>query len=487
MKTIRKDFFIKRPAVPVALVTVAVTYISTYIGRLTVIFAALFLSAMIISLVFKDLKAFAAALIILVISVNLCLTYNKLNTVRAFAGKEVSGTFVVTADSVSSGGDTEFQIKSISGDLPKGCLLEPKYSGEETFTAGEIINADVALYDVDKSYRKSHYSEGIYAISRIESFEFKDDTNIFYKMLGSIRRYIKECYLKYAPGDAGALLIAITIGDKSYLSDGLAYSIRQIGVSHMVAVSGFHLAVIMGNLFSLFNRFVKNRYLRFLMSLLAVVFIAGVCGFTKSILRAGSMFIISAAAVLFDRESDSLSSLLLSIPAVFMISPFAIFSVGFNLSVIATFALVYISPLFCDTLYKILAVRSEAVKSLINIMFNSFFAALYTMPAIIKVFGTVSIVSIFANLFLNYLVTLALVFGAFALVLSPVGFISKILFSAAALFSKAMIFIISGFYELPVVSVNLGQTSYIISLVVILVLTALVYYYNNLIIRGSKA
>ena len=213
---------------------------------------------------------------------------------------------------------------------------------------------------------------------------------------------------------------------------------------------------------------------------------AGVCGFTKSILRAGSMFVISSSAILFDREPDSLSSLSLSIVAVTLISPFSIFNIGFNLSVIATFAIIYISPYFIKAIQSFPVLNNKYAFPFVSLVINSFFAALFSMPAVIKIFGKVSVVSVFTNLFLNYVVTFALVFGAIAVALLPIaGGLTAFIFKIADFFSGAMIYIIKGLNDLPFVTLKLSETSYYLFLGVIIITTFYVYFKKRINSKGE--
>lgn len=483
------NFKIKRPAIIVSLLSIAVTYISGFIGKLTLIIAAFATAMVIIFFVTGRYKAMVVFIICFAVSLNLAGAYTKLNDVRALYGQKLNGNFVVTSDSVSSMYETAVYVKSLKGTrLPAGLNFSSVYYGNKIPKAGDIINADIELSDIPVEDRKGSYSDGIYADSTLVNINFNGKTDLFYKSIGAVRRYVKRAYLKYVRGDSAALLIAITLGDKSYLSNRLYGAISDIGISHMVAVSGFHLAIIIGNLFLVLNRFVKNKYLRFTLKVASVLFITAVCGFTKSIMRAGTMFLISAAAQLFGRESDSLSSLALSIPAVFLFSPFSMYSIGFNLSVISTFALIYIAPYFINKLSTLPVVGNKYVLVFFGMIVNSFFAALYASPVLIKVFKKVSVISVFSNLLLNYFVTFALVFGALALLNLPIFEVAaRGMFYLARLCADIMIFLIKGLSELPVTSVKMGNTAYYISLFVVAAITVFVYYANKFSKEGNRA
>ncbi|MBR3145237.1 MAG: ComEC/Rec2 family competence protein [Clostridia bacterium] len=477
---------VKRPAVLCIVLVIALSYISNYIGLLTAVLLAANVVAVILLCAFKKYKMMIVFLIVTAVSLNLFFTYRELGSVRSKSGKTVFGNFTVVEDSAASKGYSSFRIKADKGELPKGTVLEPFYYGDKALKSGDKINAYVTLKNIPVEKRKIYYSDDVYVYSTVEKLSVLKDRDNFYYLVGVIRRHIKNAYLKYCSREGAGLLIAITLGDKSYLSGTLSDAIRNVGASHMVAVSGFHLAIIIGNLFYIIDYIFKNKYFRFIASILSVVLFAGICGFTKSVLRAGSMFIISSAAPLFDREPDSLSSLSLSVVAVFLVSPFSIFSIGFNLSVIATFAIIYISPYFINAIKRMPVLNYKFIFPIVSLAVNSFFAALFTMPAIIKVFSKVSVLSIFTNLFLNFIVTFALLFGALAVSLLPIlRGATAFLFYIADFFSKAMVFIIKGLNDLPLVILKMGNTAYYVSLIFIAFITLYVYHKNKKIMEGE--
>ena len=476
----------KRPAVICAVLAILLTYSSIYIGTLTAVLLFVNTVAAILFFIFKKYKKVIVFLILSTVSLILVITYQKINSIHKFCDKTIYGEFIVCEDTTDNDSYTFLRIKAANGDLPSGTFLEPIYNDNKSLKAGDIVSANIKIKKIPNEQIKTYYSEDVYVYSTVKDLDVLSKKDLFYSFIGSIRRYIKNAYLKYCSRSGGSMLIAITLGDKSYLSKNLDTAIRNVGASHMVAVSGFHLAIILGNAFYLINYLIKNKYLRFVLCLLSVILMAGVCGFTKSILRAGSMFVISSSAILFDREPDSLSSLSLSIVAVTLISPFSIFNIGFNLSVIATFAIIYISPYFIKAIQSFPVLNNKYAFPFVSLVINSFFAALFSMPAVIKIFGKVSVVSVFTNLFLNYVVTFALVFGAIAVALLPIaGGLTAFIFKIADFFSGVMIYIIKGLNDLPFVTLKLGETSYYLFLGVIIITTFYVYFKNRINSKGE--
>ena len=466
----------KRPMFLFGFIAIVMTLSCFYHRKLSLILTVLTVISILI-IVFLDKKDYILpAVLCFFIMLNM-LSVNARNDRIALASKSViHGKFVATEDMVHMDEYSSVKLKCLSADaLPEGYNLSLLYYGEENIVAGDIVNLSVKLREPYKKDKEILYGEDIYFSGYIKEVNFRDGTDAVYSALGKIRRYIIRSDRKYLKGDTAGTLIAITVGDKSYLSDELLSDVKTVGGSHMMAVSGFHLAILLGSIFTFINRFFKNKYLRFLFSFTSVIILIGVCGFTKSIIRAGLMYIIASAAPLFGRENDSLNSLGTAILLMLLVSPFAANSLAFKLSVMSTFAIIYVSQYFLGVLCSKLKITSKIIKSILGIIFDTFFATLFTMPVAIKYFGSVSTVGIPVNLALNLLVTAALIFNALALII-PVffGLLREILFRMAGVFSKMSNVIISYFAKLPGASKELGERAFFISSFIIVITVILI-------------
>ena len=110
-----------------------------------------------------------------------------------------------------------------------------------------------------------------------------------------------------------------------------------------MVVSGMHLSVIVGLTAVAVKKYFYNKYLQALTMLATVLFMAAVCGFTKSILRAGFCSLFLAVSILSERDNTTENSLGGAAALLFMISPFTVFSVSFQLSFLSTLGIVSVA------------------------------------------------------------------------------------------------------------------------------------------------
>lgn len=148
--------------------------------------------------------------------------------------------------------------------------------------------------------------------------------------------------------DAFALLSALLVGARDDLSPAMSQSFRLSGAAHALALSGFHLAVIVLLIeiimFPL-RAFPRTRRLRALVSVGLVWLYALLTGLPLSIVRAAVMLSIFAVARIIGRRSRPLNSLCVAVLIILAVSPFSLFSVGLQLSVCAVAGIIAFSSI----------------------------------------------------------------------------------------------------------------------------------------------
>lgn len=160
-------------------------------------------------------------------------------------------------------------------------------------------------------------------------------------------RYISKITDLIGSGDASATLIAITIGDKSYLDPDTKNAYSASGTMHLLAVSGLHVGFIYSFL-SFFLLILGNfSYSKFLRLIIIVAFLwiyVIIVGFAPSVTRAVIMATIYEICKNIERERIGLNTLALSALVITLVKPQAIFEIGFQLSFAALLSIITIHP-----------------------------------------------------------------------------------------------------------------------------------------------
>lgn len=475
---------LKRPMFFAAIGCCLASAISIFVMTISYLFIAITIAFLIfIAVYYKKYKYITVVLAIVLFTVSLIVEFTKINNLNEHNGEKITGSFLVTEETVDHGLFNSVTLKEVSCDsIPNNIkILIFDYEKTELKT-GEIVNVTLKLSVVDEysKYRISDYGNGIYATASLSEIEKSGDYNPFYKTAGNIRSYVINTVTSRFNDDTAGLLVALTTGDKTLLSDKFLGNIKTTGISHVVVVSGMHLAIIMMAIFWCMDRLFYNKYIRCVLSIISVFIISAVCGFTMSILRAGVMFVIAGLAPVFNRDNDSLNSLLTAVTIVLIGAPFAILNVSFQLSVLSTLAIIWVVPFYSRLIKERFSIKSKIIKVLVDTFLCSISAIIFTLPVTIKIFGYISIVSPLTNFIISYPVMIALIFNIAALIVSAIPLLKifcEILFFVAGLSSRFIVYSVNTIAKLPITVAVLPKSAFWWSVLLIAGVIGYMYYH----------
>ncbi len=417
----------KRPMLFIAICAVVMAVLSFYFEIFTFIALGLCLLLIVIFSVLKRKVAAISFVVLVLFCFSVIFNHSEVSDFQKLDGQGRRVRAVAIEDSRSSNGYTDVTVRLYAKGLPYGCKANLNLKGVNFVGAGEIIDATVTLESLeDSKYKIFNYSNGIFYSATLKNLIDITGENAFYRGLQSVRDYVTDTLFSNLSFEVAAVTNAVLTGDDSYMSKEFVEKTKLTGVNHAMVVSGQHLAIFVTAIFGVIDRLIYNRYFRFVTCLAVVVFITAVCGFSLSILRAAVMFMCTAAAPLFYRRADPLSSLSAAVFLILLFNPFAIFNVGFQLSVLATLGLVVFSPYF--SLKSELFLKKYDMHPMVpvaKIVATCLSATVMTLPVLIYVFGYVSSITVLTNLIITYPVTGVLMFSAVSMLLSPFKFIFK--------------------------------------------------------------
>jgi competence protein ComEC len=221
------------------------------------------------------------------------------------------------------------------------------------------------------------------------------------------------------PDDRRALVPALVDGDDAALDPALADDFRTTGLTHLLAVSGTNLTLVVG--FAL----VVARWLHVRGRWLYLVGAAGILGFVllarpqPSVLRAAVMGSVALVGMGSNGTTRGVRALGVATVVLLLVDPGLASAVGFALSVLATGGILLLAPTWRDALGRWMPRwLAEAVAVPAT-------AQLACTPLIAAISGQVSLVAVGANLLVAPVVgpatVLGLLGGVLTLVLPPVG------------------------------------------------------------------
>lgn len=291
--------------------------------------------------------------------------------------------------------------------------------------AGDRVNLSCPLkrpenFDPDFDYRMYLAKEGIGLVC-----EKATDVRVLPEdWPGRLRRflYIPKHFFERALSrslsepEAG-LAKGLLLGGNDYLPATLKDIFARIGLTHIVAVSGYNITVI-AELFVAFGLMCGLWRRQALWGALGVVvlFILMI-GLPASAVRAGLMAGTAFLATHFGRLSRSVNSLLLAAAVMLLLNPLLLrYDVGFQLSFLATLGIILLSP----WQERLLTKKEFFGKGLLEIAWLTFSAQVFVLPILLFQFQRFSVISLFANILLLPLVPYAMG-SAFFVGLAQIG------------------------------------------------------------------
>ena len=217
-------------------------------------------------------------------------------------------------------------------------------------------------------------------------------------------------------GRARSLVWAVVTGNRAGLEPLLTAGLKRVGMSHMVVVSGMHLAFLAGVLNLLLGR---NRRRTALVSIPLIVFFVLMIGATPSAVRAAVMLIMLQIAPLLGREGDTPTSLLLALLLLLVHNPYACADIGLQLSFGAVAGIVLFAQRLQDRFTGWMSPAKGVkrlwygvVRGVAAIASVTLGAQVFTIPLSAYYFDTISLVSPLANVLCAWAISVLFVMGA---------------------------------------------------------------------------
>lgn len=446
----------KRPFAVIGLTIFFVTaFLFEFETGVTVTAFAVFAVALVVSLLFRSIRKHrflptffasgALACVLLFVSVNYVylpvLSYDgRMNcNVKAeliSLPEYRYGNCYYEARAVSvNGEETDFKVRLVFSTPPEA---EPYDMVEGKFN---LFALGTSSEDAVKSYKAKGIWLGGYPINDTYSvISIPEDEKPLAKKIIDLRVLIKEGLYRILPDERGDLAVALTIGDKSGLSDEIYSDFNTIGITHVICVSGFHLSLWSMFILKILKKTGINKRLASVLAGAGVVFFMFIAGFTYSVIRAGIMMLVCLLGDIIMRRSDSLNSLGFALMITALYDPFAMGSVSLRLSALATLGIIlytgYISKNVDNLIEKIKNNNiQKSVKSVVSSLMITVSAMAFTMPVSLSLYGRHNFISIAANLVIVPVAGMSMVvssLGAFCGAFIPSDFnifaaVSKIL------------------------------------------------------------
>lgn len=325
--------------------------------------------------------------------------------------KEFSAVITVEPRQKETGWELVVSPDEFKGNVIAQIPLFPEYEYDDRLKIKCGLEAPGKIEEFD--YGKYLAVQGIYSSCRFADIRFieHDAGNAFMAAILRSKQYFIAKINATLPEPQSGLLNGILIGDRSGISSDLKNDFSATGVSHIVAVSGYNITIVVAVIIALFNALRINRKKSFWLVVAMVVVFVILTGASASVMRAGIMGIIVLIAKQSGRKGNVRNVLALTAFAMVFANPkILLWDAGFQLSFLSTLGLIYLSPVLTPY-FKFVPEKFSLRENLSTTMS----AIIATLPLIMFNFHRVSLVAPIVNILVLPAIPLSMLTGAIQL------------------------------------------------------------------------
>lgn len=261
-----------------------------------------------------------------------------------------------------------------------------------------------------------HYQTRIFTEENIISKSYHKN---FYYQINQLRKKLIQSFdIHDFNNETHSVVVALLFGDTSELSDEVLLNYRNSGVMHVLAVSGLHVGILYFLLSTIFGFVSRNKFVRYILIAVFLIIFACLSGLSGSVVRAVVMFLLFGAGRLIYRNSSTINILAVSAFLMLIVYPAYLFDVGFQLSFLAVFSIVYLYPLMSPYIYQ----KNKIVAFVQSMLCVSLAAQIGVLPLSVYYFGQIPLLFLVGNLFAIPLSSAALILSV---VLIPLNYVWK--------------------------------------------------------------
>ena len=214
-----------------------------------------------------------------------------------------------------------------------------------------------------------------------------------------IRRNLVGKYISAGiEGEELGILSALTLGDRLHLSKEVQTLFSQSGVSHVLALSGLHLGILVAFLLFLLSpmlRYGRSRWLAVIVCWLFIWMFTLLTGFSVSLQRAAVMYTLFLLFFAQRRQGISLNNLAWAAVVLLLFHPVSLLEIGFQLSFLSVFFILFLYPLYMDVRSRI---KRRWIIWMTDFLYVSLSAQIATAPLVAYIFHTLPVTFLLANM-----------------------------------------------------------------------------------------
>lgn len=294
----------------------------------------------------------------------------------------------------------------------------PVELGDQIEITGIVIPVSEPRNPTQFNYKAFLESRNIYTQIRADSvIQINPDSSLFSWI--SIRKKALKLVDHNFDSITAPIAKALLLGYKNELEGNTKQAFARAGLSHIMAVSGLHVGLIIAPFWLIIPYFWTKKHgtkIGLALLILILVFYAGLTGFSVSVLRASVMAVLLTYGKLFSKSSDSLNLMGIAALVILLFDPSQLFEIGFQLSFSAVLIILLVLPVIQNVIPYWVRIKWYGAPIMVIIISLVVQLGLYPLQAFY--FGEVSIISPLANALFVPLLGIIVPLSLLALIIS---------------------------------------------------------------------
>ncbi len=347
-------------------------------------------------------------------------------------------------------GDIKIGNKDIQGKVLINVGLYSQYK------YGDILKINGYLKKPQKfkefNYKMYLARYGVYSICYYPDIKkIGEKKYFFYKNILKFKHKIRYLIDNKLPESQSTILQALILGYKKEIPSYLREKFARAGVSHILAISGLHIAILISILSIIFTSFFGLKpKLNFWVIFIFILFFVILTGLPASAIRAALMGLLLIIAKRIDRPVNGLRLLIFVAFFMLFLNPKLLgWDIGFQFSFLAVLGIYFLTPIFKKVFKKIPNFKFLPIRSYLAVSLG---AQIMVLPLIIYYFGNLSLIAPIANVLVLSIIPIVMIAGFIFVIFSLAFYSLSSLLSLPVFFLLTYILLIVELLQVPYLS-----------------------------------
>ena len=305
--------------------------------------------------------------------------------------------------------ETSYKNKYIIKSKKEKYILYTKKSelfvpGDIVYVEGKFEKGDISRNYRGFNYRRYLYSKKIYGIINASYAEKKCIRKDLYYYSGTLKNRIYSKINRTYDSREQSFLKGILFGDDN-IEEEILEDFRQCNISHILAISGLHIGIIVLFFSKLIEKIQINKKIKFFLQIVFLICFLFFIGIPISAIRAGIMVSLWLISKMIDRKNNFYISATISFLVIVIINPYNIYNIGMWLSFMGTVGIVLFNNFINKLILVKIGFKNRIIKYIVDTFSISTSAQIMIFPILLYSFNTISFSFFIPNIIIFIFIT----------------------------------------------------------------------------------